>query len=213
MGYEYPTLLQLRHSYNQLMNSQAFKYCAPLASAILADLQLRFHDYYTFAQSAESACLATITHPEFKLRWLKDRETAERMRLLFLNTLKLSFNADVHSIANHTTRPDASSSSRADFFSFIDEDEDIVNASTQPHAAAELEGLVYVDKPDRSIISLIRFPKVLHLFQKFNVSLPSSAPVERLFSIANLIATVRRNRLKPKLFETLLLQRVNDKIE
>ena len=43
---------------------------------------------------------------------------------------------------------------------------------------------------------------VKQMFLRFNASpLPSSAPVERLFSVAGLIETPRRNRLSDKMFE------------
>ena len=45
--------------------------------------------------------------------------------------------------------------------------------------------------------------------QMFNASLPSSAPVERLFSVAELIETPRRNRLSDKMFEKLTLLKLN----
>ena len=57
--------------------------------------------------------------------------------------------------------------------------------------------------------TLKQYPYVRDLFIKYNVALPSSAAVERLFSIAGMVATAKRNRLRPALFESLL-QRVNN---
>jgi hypothetical protein len=54
-----------------------------------------------------------------------------------------------------------------------------------------------------------QYPYVRDLFIKYNVALQSSAAVERLFSIAGMVATAKHNRLRPALFESLLFQRVN----
>jgi len=50
---------------------------------------------------------------------------------------------------------------------------------------------------------------IKQLFVRYNTCLPSSAPVERLFSLASLVLTKRRNRLDDKLFETLAMPKVN----
>ena len=42
------------------------------------------------------------------------------------------------------------------------------------------------------------------MFLKYNTVLPSSSPVERVFSMANQILTTRRNRLSDQTFENLL---------
>ena len=69
MAFLYPTLLQLRHNYTELENSQVLIYCSPLASVILADINKRFEDYCTFADPTQPAALASITYPAFNLLW------------------------------------------------------------------------------------------------------------------------------------------------
>ena len=52
---------------------------------------------------------------------------------------------------------------------------------------------------------LNRYPQVKKLFVQHNAVLPSSAPVERLFSFAGMIARPHRRSLSDKTFEESLL--------
>lgn len=61
----------------------------------------------------------------------------------------------------------------------------------------------------KSLECLTKFPKIKQLFLKFNTTIPSSAPVERLFSLDNIVFNPRWNRLSGGKFQQLLLMRCN----
>src|SRR6218665_3152760 len=86
----FPTLLQLQHIYEQLSNSRpnGLEFCILLASVILADVNMRFSHYLSFSDSTQtqSAALASMTHPAFKLRRIKPT-TLDQTINLFFNTL------------------------------------------------------------------------------------------------------------------------------
>ena len=48
------------------------------------------------------------------------------------------------------------------------------------------------------------YPNIYKLFVQFNTPIPSGVPIERLFSIAALILTARRENLSDLLFEHLI---------
>lgn len=85
----------------------------------------------------------------------------------------------------------------SDFFSDLHED-----MSDQPH-------LKYLQDSSRDLGMLNNHPAVKSVFLQFNTTIPSSAPVERLFSTGAIILTKRRNRLSDETFEKLLLLKIN----
>ena len=88
-----------------------------------------------------------------------------------------------------------------DFFIFV------TDTFKQTDETAEVD--MYLSDTSRDIESLLKFPCILKLFKRYNTSLPSSAPVERLFSLAGQILTPRRNRLTDSHFQRQLLLRAN----
>ena len=85
-------------------------------------------------------------------------------------------------------------------------------ASVATDSACKVEALQFLSDPSHELDQLKRYPTVAKAFVKFNTTVPSSAPVERLFSQAGLILTPRRNRLSDEFFETLLLLKKNAKL-
>ncbi len=103
--------------------------------------------------------------------------------------------------ADHETQTPQQSESD-DVFSF--------GAQAQENTDVTVEVDMYLSDSSRDIQSLTKFPGILKLFGKYNTPLPSSAPVERLFSLVGQILTPRRNRLTDEQFERQLLLRANN---
>lgn len=170
-------------------------------------------EYFNFDESTKNAALATILHPAFKLRWVarEDLATVEKLKKWFFTTLQEYCSAQLHSGAVSGLQHDNDdlNSKTLDFFTFMDSIEPQQQNAGSLQSRGEIQGLQYLDDSDKTLQSLKQYPLVRDLFIKYNVALPSSAAVERLFSIAGMVATAKRNRLRPALFESLLLQRVN----
>lgn len=90
-----------------------------------------------------------------------------------------------------------------DFFAFPEEE----NQHDDQAITVDVEICEYLKSANME--NLHDFPRILKIFLKANTATPSSAPVERLFSIGSLILTPKRNRLTEQCFEKLLLLRYN----
>jgi len=68
---------------------------------------------------------------------------------------------------------------------------------------------MYLKSPLNEITMLLSYPEVMKVFLEYNTPMPSSAPVERLFSTGFNVMTVKRYRLDNELFEKLVLLKQN----
>jgi len=74
---------------------------------------------------------------------------------------------------------------------------------------AIVEALNFLDDRSKVLNTLSSYSNVCSTFLKYNTSFPSSAPVEHLFSIGELILTPRRNKLSDATFQQLLMPKTN----
>ena len=94
---------------------------------------------------------------------------------------------------------DKTSKKKPDFYEF-DSDEELTTRDT-----VELEGASFL-RDAKTLGCLNKYPTIKKLVLRYNTTLPSSAPVERL---GNLVLIPKHNRLTDKRFEKLLLMRYN----
>ncbi|CAH0383563.1 unnamed protein product [Bemisia tabaci] len=84
-----------------------------------------------------------------------------------------------------------------------------VPSATDAYTVAETEMAKSFSDPERDICMLNRYKYMKPVFVRLNTSLPSSGPVERLFSIATFIDSPRSNRLTDENFDKRVLLKAN----
>ncbi|XP_049895642.1 uncharacterized protein LOC126387133 [Epinephelus moara] len=191
-----PTLETLMSRTLALQNGLS-RMTADLPGVIVQAIKTRFAPVL----ESREALLAALTLPKFKARWIGGAERKEEARALLIAECR------THTLPHAAEQAEKknqkhSSVNEKDFFSFDEEQEDAMSFS------ADSEVLEYM-RSGSELEVLNSFPRVKAVFLKYNTATPSSAPVERLFSLGGLVLTPRRNRLSDKHFERLLLMRYN----
>lgn len=199
LGLIAPTIIVLKE---KLIKFTHLSYCKPLVSGIVLALDKRFQYIYDFNSfKNKQFILSAICLPRFKLNWVPEHYV-EMCKDLFLKEIE-----NMHSqntvFDNKST---SSSSGDEDFFRDIDKKKGVSNL-VQPEISSNIEALSYLESKLKELNSLHSYPNVKKMFFKYNTSLPSSAPVERLFSSGQQIYVPRRNRLSDITFEKLLFLR------
>ncbi|MCI4442764.1 MAG: hypothetical protein JHC39_04585 [Lentimicrobium sp.] len=204
-----PTLFKVSSQLSALNSSVNWCHCLPLLKAITIGFNSRFVDFLQLIPKVNQAILATITHPYFKLRWLPQSMSDHRNRLqaAFVSEAKKVLQSTPHDAHNTSN----SAESDDDYFGFRLNTSESANATTSSSNdnVGELEALQYLEDSRKDLSMLNNYPTIKQLFLRYNATLPSSAPVERLFSFAGIITRPHRRKLSDKLFEKLLLLKNN----
>ena len=67
----------------------------------------------------------------------------------------------------------------------------------------------YFNDACTDITCLEKYPTIKEVFMQYDTPLPSSAAVERLFSLASKVYAPRRNRFSDSVFEKLVILNAN----
>ncbi|XP_052858032.1 uncharacterized protein LOC128265852 [Drosophila gunungcola] len=196
LGYLLPTLLGITHKLEQLTN---LEFGDPLSDALKSGVYKRFPFIINLtSDEAKPFVLSTITIPKFKLKWIPILEKKN------LKTFKEWLVEETKEGEEQFVKDSVLTNDSEEFYTSTSalksrEEKDFENCKF------ELDVLAYFNDTDKNLTSLQNYKRILHVFLKFNSVLPSSAPVERLFSCGGQVLTPKRNRLGDEIFETLVM--------
>jgi len=191
LGLLLPTLICLRIRVQNAKETANFAVPLANANAVLNGFEVRFRGCFR-----DELILAAATLPQFRLRWCGDDQTKEMARNMLRHEMTSS------RVTDDPADRQSSDETDDEFFAFTS------LAPARNDVNQELD--LYLSDDCKQLDSLNRFPAVKLLFLKYNTGIPSSAPVERLFSARGQIMTSRRSRLSDEHFEMLLLLKLNE---
>lgn len=196
-----PTLYSLKTRL-EMLKEKNFCHLANMITPLVNSLIKRFTDFFELSPNINEAILATCFHPCYKLRWIPNEYDHEKHRIqnLCINAAENSFNDISTNLTSHSSDED---------------DENFVLFSSQPETTritkkVDLEVITFFNDKNKSLTMLNNYPLIKKLFVRFNTSLCSSAPVERMFSSAGFIHNPTRNKLSDISFEKLLFLKGNN---
>uniref|UniRef100_A0A3Q2NS65 Uncharacterized LOC105933045 n=1 Tax=Fundulus heteroclitus TaxID=8078 RepID=A0A3Q2NS65_FUNHE len=199
LGLVIPTVLSLKNKLNE--QKDAAGYFGDVVGAIVEAIDVRFQEFF----SSTEARIATATTPQFRLWWMPASEREEMCALLAAEASQ----AEPGDAAEaNTSRSLSTIKSEDDFFSYGSAKTSI---QIQPRGVTE-EIRRYVEGTGKSLECLQDFPRVKQLFLKYNTTLPSTAPIQRLFSQKGNLMSSQRNFLTDDYFERVQLLRYNSSV-
>jgi hypothetical protein len=202
LGYLLPTISVLK----ELVQSQEGKtvYCNPLIKSIIAGIDKRFGKCFL----DEKFIVASISHPKFKFKWIKNDLQRESHKNILKRELDHLIRNDCINQSGHSEYERESDTSAVDFFSGFLESDSTSKCSKFDSGIIIQQYLSNVKTVED--LNSEMFAPLKKIFTKFNTTLPSSASVERLFSKASGIYRKKRHNMSDGNFERQLLLKVNN---
>ncbi|GBP84381.1 hypothetical protein EVAR_99280_1 [Eumeta japonica] len=177
-------------------------YCGGLIDIIKESIQNRFEKYNLHDTRAKDSILAAVSYPFFKLKWVPRAEKEyekEYVKELFIAELRRFKQEDFKSTHPQTSTLKKKQKSES-YYMFNDSDSSTTSTDGNSRTCTDLETLQYLRDEDTSLNILNTYPTIKKVFLRYNTCLPSSAPVERLFSYGGMIIRPHRRNMSDTLF-------------
>ncbi|KAI7810698.1 hypothetical protein IRJ41_005477 [Triplophysa rosa] len=193
LGFVIPTILGLKAKLTEKISHVQFS--TNIILALVKSIDTRFREVL----ASHDAKMAACTIPKFRLWWLPSEER-ESMKMTMVQEAAL---LDIVPSAELTTAGNELMSG--------DMDDNLFSFEKTPVTSTKAEDEIrnYLQDPCKILDSLKLYPIIKSLFLKYNTTLPSSAPVEQLFSQGGLIFSPQRSSMTDEHFEHTLLLRYN----
>jgi hypothetical protein len=201
-----PTVFAVEKKLRAQINSNP-KHCEWLPQVLLHGIQNRFKAYLELTSDVNDAIMASVSHPTMKLKWVPT-EKYEAIKSSFISKA-VAFSVQNFGQDETASVADEDDCHDDDFYAFVQSGQSSQHQSSGA-ITVEQEVLNYLRDNGNKLETLERYPLVKKLFVKYNTPLPSSGPVERLFSYSSMILSPKRNQTNDKLFEKITLLKVNN---
>ena len=191
------TILRLKD-----LNSKSLVYCSPLVDALLLGIEKRFGPLL----EDEECQLAAAFHPRFRLIWL------EKYNYTKVAKVRKSMEIKVEEALRQQSDDVGSNSGNSnneedDFFCAVTEPKERTRSHRSLKNKAQNLIRTWLETSSKELLTdaAFLFEQVLvDLFIKFNTAIPSSAAVERLFSMGKDILRAKRSSLSDENFNMLI---------
>lgn len=176
-----------------------------MQSALLSTFRKRFKLFMDFSNSNRELIVAAVSHPMYKTRWIVDEKfIALAKTFLEEEAQKLvQNNSDINNVFNEIDEIDE------DAFLPRQSFPSTRRLSSEDASGVGIEIVRYLEDRDKDSEMLKKYPIIQKVHRKFNTTLSSSGPIERMFSQALIIFTPRRNKISDSNFEKSLLLKKN----
>lgn len=200
-GYLLPVITELMTKIEKLRDCH-MHFCQPLISSLHEGITKRFGELF----NDEFFIIASTSHPFFKTEWINDKNKKQ-------TAVNLLREAIISCYSNELVDVDLNISS-----SEHDDDDDINSSffswsqKKRENVAIENElGDFLKRSPTKKLDTLTFTPTLKKVFIKYNTPLPSSAPIERVFSVGGTILSKKRGKMSDDYFEKTMLLKSNAK--
>lgn len=201
-----PTLVSLKNRLSILLEIN-LRHLSNVVTLLINSLTERFKIFFDLAPQANDAILAACFHPAFKLRWLPNTASENDRRRIYklcVNSLEQFSSTSTESSEEEVSENDSN------FYIFSSTNEtDCSRQREKKLSIVEFELAQFFKDKVKTLDILSKYAVVKEAFVRYNTSLCSSAPVERLFSFAGFINSPSRGAISDELFEELIVLKGN----
>lgn len=208
-----PVILTVKKKLELLKNEKLI-YCMPLVIKYISSIENRFKNIIEVNNpQAEYAILASMSHPKFsKLNWLSmiDETKFVNMKNFIINVLSKNIKSEEkdEKILSSCSHPLSVHQKEEDEFFYIVTDLNSPNTDQTKPKADMIYSHFLIEK-GKELNILNNYREIKELFIKYNTPLPSSAPVERMFSYATMTNCPKANKLSDEMFEQRVVLKTN----
>lgn len=204
-GYIMPVLISMRHRISRIEEDSDIG--RDFKKAMLSAINKRFENYFVFGDSNRDLLLAALTLPRVRTNFIAEDEDIIYAKNLLISECKKLMSENEQS---NTSPQEPEVEMNDDFLISYASSRDLRRNSIENEIESEVSRFLCDVRVDISMLN--EFPTIRAAFFKYNTTLSSSAPVERVFSQSLMIFTPRRNRLSSVHFEMAIVMKHNRRI-